>query len=778
MQRLIGAFVFLSGVMLAGVSPALAQSDPVEAGRARFNVRCAACHGQDGMGGERAPAIGKGQQQGLDDDKTLRNLVRNGVPDRGMPAFGSLPAGEFEQLVAFSRSRILPLSRTTVSGSAQRGAALFFANGSCADCHMVWGRGNFNAPDLTEAASKLTLAQIETAMRKPAVRPGSGWQLANIRTRDGQFLRGFIRNESAADLQLHGLDNNLHLLSKRDVVSIERDTKPAMPAFTGSPAAMSDLLAFLKQPPRSSVPLRKIGQPWQPRIDWKDIVTPSANNWPSYNGQIGGNRYSTLNQITPANVKSLAPAWMFAVPGQGSGQPLEVTPVAANGVMYVTRVNAVFALDAKSGRLIWQYVRPPSKGLVGDAASGLNRGVAVLGDRVFVVTDNAHLLALHRINGALLWDTVMEDPRKHYGATSAPLAVGNLVISGLSGGDEGIRGQLNAYNAETGAHVWRFWTIPDVKNRPKNDWIGRALEHGCGAAWLTGTYDAGTDSVIWPIGNPCPDYNGDERKGDNLYTDSVVALDTRTGKLKWHFQFTPHDLHDWDATEVPMLVDADYKGAPRKLLLQGNRNGYFYVLDRITGQFLSATPFVKKLTWAKGVDAKGRPILAEGWQPTEEGTQICPAVEGATNWMSPAYHPGTRLFYLQALEKCNVFTKNGEWWKQGESFYGGTARRIDSETPRKFVRALDPSTGKIVWEHEQHGGGNSWGGIVATAGGLLFYCDDDGSFGALDAKTGKLLWTVPLAARWHSSPMTYAVDGKQYVAVAVNSGVMAFGLVP
>jgi alcohol dehydrogenase (cytochrome c) len=415
---------------------------------------------------------------------------------------------------------------------------------------------------------------------------------------------------------------------------------------------------------------------------------------------------------------------------------------------------------------------------VGDASSGLNRGVAVLGDRVFVVTDNAHLLALHRINGALLWDTAMEDPKKHYGATSAPLVVGDLVIAGLSGGDEGIRGQLNAYNVNTGAHVWRFWTIPDVKNRPKNDWIGRALEHGCGAAWLTGTYDAGTDSLIWPIGNPCPDFNGDERKGDNLYTDSVVSLDTRTGKLKWHYQFTPHDLHDWDATETPMLVDANFKGAPRKLILQGNRNGFFYVLDRTNGKFLAATPFVKKLTWAKSIGADGRPVFAEGWQPTEEGTQICPSMEGASNWMSTAYHPGTGLFYLMALEKCNVFTKNGEWWKRGQSFMGGAAKRVESETPRKYLRAIDPNTGKIVWQHEQHGEATSWGGVLATASGLLFYGDDDGSFGALDAKTGKQLWNVPLAARWHSSPMTYAVDGKQYVAVAVNSGVMAFGLVP
>ena len=775
MWRLTGVFLFC--VLLAAFPShdalAQAQSDPVEAGRARFNIRCAACHGQDGLGGERAPAIGKGQQSGLDDDKVLGNLIRNGIADRGMPAFGDLPAAEFEQLLAFARSRVLPLSRTAIVGNAQRGATLFFGDGRCASCHMVWGKGSLGGPDLTETASKSTLADIEKALRRPSLRPGNGWEAAAVTTKSGT-IRGFIRNESNEDLQLQAFDGSLRLLRKRDVAAIVRDTKPVMPAFTGSPQAMGDLLAFLKQPPKSDATIPKTASG---SVDWKSIVAPKPENWPSYNGKLSGNRYSSLNQITPANVGRMTAKWLFPVPGQG-GQVLEGTPVVADGVMYVTRVNSVFALDAKSGRLIWQYVRPASKGLVGDAASMLNRGVALLGDRVFVVTDDAHLLALHRINGALLWDTAMEDPKKHYGATSAPLVVGNLVVSGLSGGDEGIRGQLNAYNAETGAHAWRFWTIPDVKNRPKDDWIGSALEHGCGAAWLTGSYDAGTDSVIWPIGNPCPDYNGDERKGDNLYTDSVVSLDAKTVNLKWHYDFTPHDLHDSDATEVPMLVDSYYKGAPRKLLLQGNRNGFFYVLDRITGQFLAATPFVKKLTWAKGIGTNGRPILAEGWQPTEEGTEVCPAVEGATNWMSPAYHPGTGLFYLMALEKCNVFTKNAEKWKQGQSFYGGTARRLDSETPRKFLRAIDPSTGKIVWEHQQHGEGNSWGGIVATASGLIFFSDDDGSFGALDAKTGKQLWRMPLGARWHASPMTYAVDGQQYVAVAVNNGIMAFGLSP
>jgi alcohol dehydrogenase (cytochrome c) len=353
--------------------------------------------------------------------------------------------------------------------------------------------------------------------------------------------------------------------------------------------------------------------------------------------------------------------------------------------------------------------------------------------------------------------------------------VGNLVITGVSGGDEGIRGQLNAFDASTGAHVWRVWSIPE-KGDKANGWEGRAAEHGCGATWLTGTYDPETDTLIWPIGNPCPDFNGDERKGDNLFTDSVLALEPKTGKLKWHYQFTPHDLHDWDATETPMLVDMTFQGTPRKLLLQGNRNGFFYVLDRTDGKFLAASPFVKKLTWAKKIAADGRPVLAEAWQPTVEGTQICPSMEGASNWMSTAYHPGTGLFYLVALEKCNVFNKNGEWWKQGQSFYGGSARPVPSEAPRKFLRAIDPQTGKIVWQYEQTGPGEAWGGVLATASGLIFFGDDDGSFGALDAKSGKPLWHFPLNARWHASPMTYAVDGRQYVAVAMNSSIVAFGL--
>jgi len=774
LRKVAGFGTVLAVLGLAGASLAqLSAPDPVEAGRSRFNVRCAGCHGQDGLGGERAPAITSRSERGLDNEKTLRNLIQHGIADRGMPAF-TMPAAELDQVVAFVQSRVLPLSKTAVSGNAEAGAALFFGKGGCAQCHMVWGRGSLNGPDLTETAQKLTLAQVETALQKPGLQKTDGYRIARLQTAKGETLRGFVRNESSGDLQLQSLDGRLHLLSKSDVVRIERESASYMPAWQGDAGAMHDIIKFLQHPAKQAA---NGTAPLPGSTAWQDVLKPQPGNWPSYHGQLSGNRYSALNQITPGNIRNLAPKWMFSVPGQGS-QSLETTPVMVDGVMYVTRVNTVIALDARTGRMIWQYSRPPSKDLVGDAAGGINRGVAVLGDRIFFVTDNAHLLALHRVNGALLWDSEMADAHKHYGATSAPLVVGDLVISGLSGGDEGIRGQLNAFNANTGAHVWRFWAIPDAKTRPKDDWIGRAVEHGCGATWLTGTYDDQSDTLVWPIGNPCPDFSGDERKGDNLFTDSVIALEPKSGKLKWHYQFTPHDLHDWDATETPMLVDMTCQGSPRKVLLQGNRNGFFYVIDRTNGKFLTASPFVKKLTWAKKIGPDGRPVLAEAWQPTIEGTQICPSMEGASNWMSTAYHPGTGLFYLAALEKCNVFNKNSEWWKQGQSFYGGTARPVTAETPRKYLRAIDPQTGKIVWEYEQTGAGQSWSGLFATASGLIFFGDDDGSFGALDAKTGKRLWHFPLNARWHASPMTYAVDGRQYIAVAMNSSIVAFGLTP
>jgi alcohol dehydrogenase (cytochrome c) len=323
--------------------------------------------------------------------------------------------------------------------------------------------------------------------------------------------------------------------------------------------------------------------------------------------------------------------------------------------------------------------------------------------------------------------------------------------------------------------MWRFWTIPAPGEPGSETWSGRALEHGCGSTWLTGTYDPDGGLLYWPTGNPCPDYNGDERKGDNLYTASVLALDPASGKLKWHYQFTPHDLHDWDATETPLLVDAPFHGEPRKLMLQGNRNGFFYVLDRLSGKLLLAEPFVSRITWASGIGPDGRPKLLPGNEPTQEGQLVCPAVAGAANWPSNAYSPATGLFYMFAEESCNIYSKNGEWWEAGKSFYGGGTRRADTPSA-KSLKAIDIQTGKVRWSIPDIGGGILGSGLMASAGGLLFYGDGNGAFIAADANNGKLLWHFNSGQSFKAGPMTYLVDGEQYIGIAAGSTIMAFAL--
>jgi alcohol dehydrogenase (cytochrome c) len=514
----------------------------------------------------------------------------------------------------------------------------------------------------------------------------------------------------------------------------------------------------------------------QAPLRFDDIAHPKPGEWPSYNGQLSGNRHSSLDQINVGNVAQLVPKWTFAI---GGTRALQGTPVVVNGIMYVTAVNEAQALDARTGRQIWKFSRPQTPGLVptGDPASGINRGVAVLGDRVFLETDHAHLLALNRSTGLLVWDVEMADYHQHYGATGAPLVVNDLVIAGVSAGDEGVRGFLDAYKASTGERAWRFWTVP-ARGEPGSDtWIGRALEHGCATTWLTGTYDSQARLLYWPTGNPCPDYNGDERSGDNLYSSSVVALNPSTGKLRWHFQFTPHDLHDWDANQPPLLIDTVFHGRQRKLLVLGSRNGFFYVLDRLTGGFLMAEPFVKNLTWASGIGPDGRPRLQAGYENTVEGTRTCPSMTGAANWSSTAFNPATGLFYLMASEACAIFTKNTEWFELGKSFYGGGTKPAAVDGGGKFLRALDLQTGKLVWEVPNVRGSVTGSGVMSTAGGLVFYGDNEGgALVSVDARTGTRLWKFDTGAVWKASPMTYAIDGKQYIGVVAGSTVMAFGL--
>ncbi len=516
--------------------------------------------------------------------------------------------------------------------------------------------------------------------------------------------------------------------------------------------------------------------PQSREISFDDIARPKPGEWPSYNGHLSANRHSPLDDINVKNVATLEPRWTHDMGGK---RALQMTPLVVDGVMYVAAVNEVRALDARTGRQLWQFARPQTPGLVptGDPAAGINRAIALLGNRVFLQTDHAHLLALDRQSGHLLWDVEMADARLNYGATGALLIVNDLVIAGISAGDEGVRGFLDAYRASTGERVWRFWTVPARGEPGSETWIGKALEHGCATTWLTGSYDPEARLLYWPTGNPCPDYNGEERKGDNLYSSSVVALDPATGKLRWHFQFTPHDLHDWDANQPPLLVDAQFQGRARKLLVLANRNGFFYILDRLTGQMLMAEPFVKRLTWAAGIERDGRPKLLPGYENSVEGTQTCPSVSGAANWPSSAFNPATGLFYVMASEACSVYRKNSDWFEYGQSFYGGTTKPAAIEDGGKFLRALDLQTGKLVWESSKVGGSATASGVLSTAGGLVFYGDNTGgALIAVDATTGHRLWQFDTQQVWKSSPMTYAIDGEQYIGAVAGSIVSVFGI--
>ena len=651
-----------------------------------------------------------------------------------------------------------------------------FYEQNCAACHMIRGKGGVLGPDLSDLGRKRSLGRIQQVLLNPNVliNPSSSNHVVSVRLKDGRSFRGITRNESTFDLQVQTLDGEPHSFPRADIVQVTVEPDSLMPPLKAPPEETRNLLAFLSRlDGHTDLPENLPTTPPSPgQVDFARIAQPHAGDWPTYSGQLNGNRHSALAQINAGNVGGLGARWMFPIK---SPSQLEATPLVVDGIMYVTAANQAWALDAREGRELWHYSRPLTPGVIGDAGSAINRGAAILGDRIFLVTDNAHLLALSRTSGSLLWDTEMADYHKHYGATAAPLVVNDLVISGVSGGDEGARGFLSAYRASTGERVWQFWTVPGPGEPGSETWKGSTLEHGCAATWMTGSYDSETNLLYWATGNPCPDYNGDERQGDNLYSNSILALDPGTGKLRWYFQVSPHDLHDWDANEPLVLADADFRGRPRKLLLQANRNGFFYALDRTTGQFLEGEPFVHKLTWATCIGPDGRPKATPNMEPTAKGTAICPCMIGATNWMASAYNPATGLFYVVATECCSIYAKQPARWKRGERFFGGTIRHVRDDYDSKFLRAIDIQTGKIAWEFPIVLT-RAWGGLLSTAGNLIFYGDESGALGAIDARNGKPLWHFHTNQPWRASPMTYTVDGKQYVAVAAASTILAFAL--
>ena len=493
-------------------------------------------------------------------------------------------------------------------------------------------------------------------------------------------------------------------------------------------------------------------------------------SWLTYSGNYSGWRYSELSEINTRNVPQLRVEWVFqtGVPGQ-----VESTPIVADGMIYITAANNnVFALDARTGRQIWRYQRRlPSDLRI--CCGPEDRGVAVLGDKVLLGTLDAHVVALDAKTGNVIWDVEAADYSKGYSFTVPPLAVKDKIILGVAGGEYGIRGFIDAYEAETGKRAWRFYTIPGPGEPGNETWEGDSWKTGGAPAWVTGTYDPALNLTYWGIGNPGPDADGEVREGDNLYSDCIVALDVDTGKLKWYFQPTPHDTHDWDATQTPLLVDAEVGGRPRKLLLQANRNGFFFVLDRETGQFLHAKPFVHT-TWAKQEEPNGRPVALPGTDPSTDGTYICPDVTGGTNWFPPSFSPQTGLVYVPARERCAIYYTSPQDFREGDIYWGSTGQAPTNDPGWGALRAIDPQTAEIKWEFKQYSPPRA--GTMATAGGLVFAGNAEGYLLAFDARSGKELWHIQTGAPIVAAPATVLLNGKQHVLLAAGGSLFAFAL--
>ena len=503
------------------------------------------------------------------------------------------------------------------------------------------------------------------------------------------------------------------------------------------------------------------------QVKYEDILRSPGEDWLTYNGDFAAQRHSPLDQINRGNVASLVPVWIHHVEG---ARHLETTPLVSRGIMYVTDTNRVEALDARTGRRIWSFHAEGVK------TQRVCRGVALLGDRVYLVTGDAHLIALHGASGNLLWDHEYASAAKGYFSTMAPLVVKDKILVGVGGGGSGQRGFVAALSAATGEEAWRFWTVPGKGDPGGDTWGNFPPEMGGAPTWTTGSFDPGLNLVYWPTGNPWPDYYGGNRPGDNLYSDCVLALDADTGKLKWHFQFTPHDIHDWDANETLALIDAPFGGRTRKLLVQANRNGYYYVLDRTNGSSCMPPHSWTSSTGRQAWMHKGRPREIPRMDPSPAGTKVCPCTRGAANWMSPSYNAKTGLLYVVTLEQCDIYTSSAKEAKPSTGFHGTGSEQIPAEPGQFYLRALDAATGKRKWEYKMTGPATMWGGTVATAGGVVFTADDDGDLIALDSATGKELWHFNTGHPLFASPITFTTGGRQYVTIAAETEIITFAL--
>jgi PQQ-dependent dehydrogenase (methanol/ethanol family) len=793
---LAGAITVLTMVVAAQQSdttrnPLGNDAAAVAAGQRLYDQGCAGCHAAAGQGSDRAPAL-TGRFAHGSEDGDLFHSIREGVPGTAMTPHRELSDQQTWQLVSYIRSlagtaRPAPVG-APASGDATAGAAVF-ARAQCATCHEIDGVGGIVGPDLSTAARysadalRQKILDPDQPIQAPAA-PGpprgpARPQTITARLKDGTTVRGVRRAEDTFTIHIVGVDNRLHLLDKSAIADLRVENTSVMPHDYASrlPAAdLTNLVAYLgsrRERDASHAPVRPGGVTTE-RLA-KAVAEPQ--NWLTYWGNYQATHYSGLTQITPANAGTLRAAWTFAMPGDAV---LQTTPLVVDGVMYATQPGTVVAVDARTGRLLWRStrqrkVRNPYE------INPFNRGAAIAGDRLFVGTLDAALVALDARTGNVLWETQVADSMLGYSLTSAPLVVKDKVLVGITGGEFGARGFLDAYDIATGTRLWRWYAVPAPGEFGNDTWKGDSWMRGGSPMWLTGSYDPELNTVYWTVGNPGPQIDRSARgDGDNLFSDSVVAIDPDTGTRKWHYQFTPNDGHDWDSAQAVVLVDRVWRGQPRKLLMHADRNGMFYVLDRTDGKFLAATAFVYQ-NWNTGFDAAGRPRVVPGSNSSAEGSFfVYPTLGGGTNFQAPSYSALTGLFYLAYSENGQRYVSQPVAFEQGRQYIGrgqaGPASpRPGEPTASTGIKAIDPETGQTKWDFKTSQG-SLQNGVLATAGNVLFASIRDGNLAALDARTGAHLWHFQTGSNPAASPMSYAVSGKQYVAIAAGNTIYSFAL--
>jgi PQQ-dependent dehydrogenase (methanol/ethanol family) len=759
----------------AAANPHLGNRDAIRGGMANYRVRCADCHGLDGTG-YRGPDLVAAMAAGMTDER-LFDTIRKGVPGTEMPGQGPDTADDdILQLIAYLRNIGSVAAVERPVGNVANGERLFTQQ--CATCHRVGARGGRLGPDLTRIGASRSHAAITREIRTPSEWIAPAFETVTIVTKDGQRIRGVKKGEDVFTVQIMDTRERLQGYRKSDLQEVIYEKGSLMPAYPPERLSDSDVtdlvgyLSSLRGPADAAAPSPAIAA--SAPISTRDLLDglKDPTRWLTHSGSYNGQRHSPLTQITPENVDRLTAQWTFQTGQLGSFQ---TTPIVLDGVLYVTGFNNnAWAIDARSGRAIWRYRRELPENLK-LCCGAVNRGFAILGDRLFMGTLDAHLVALDMKTGRPVFDVELADYKLGYSVTTAPLVIKDKVILGVAGAEYGIRGFIDAYDANSGTRAWRFYTVAGPGDPGARTWPqGDAYQRGGGSIWVTGTYDPEQNLVFYGTGNPGPDYYSNAREGDNLYTASLVALDADTGERRWHYQFTPHDVHDWDSTQVPVLGELTISGQPRKVVMFANRNGFFYTIDRVTGKIIVAKPFVET-TWAKEIGPDGRPMLLPGHLPDEEGNKTCPDLGGGTNYMSPSFDPTTRLFYVTARETCAVYYAYDQKFKPGEQYTGGGQQRPRDQKNFGALRAIDPATGQIKWEFRYTSVSSS--GVLSTASGLVFAGDGDGNLMAFDSRTGKNLWHYQLGFSMRSTAgTTYMLDGRQYLLVPSGSMLTAFAL--